>query len=97
MTAPTNHQISDFPTPRYSNDPQDGNDNPLCEKKNFTYEPEVSMCNQCVVNCNDRITGDEEERLSVCCGVPTSFPDSDLCPQCKEHTDFLTEAEFDNA
>ena len=42
-------------TPRYVHDTQKENDNPHCEKKNFTYEPEVSMCNKCEVNnCSDR-------------------------------------------
>ena len=55
-----NHQISDFPTPRYSNDPQDGNDDPLCEKKNFTYEPEYEMCSHCeVTDCKDRVNDAE--------------------------------------
>ena len=57
MIAPTNHQISDFGTPRYSNDPQDGNNDPLCEKMNFTYEPSEEMCRNCEVSgCEDRVS-----------------------------------------
>jgi len=50
-----NHQISDFPTPRYSNDPQKENDNPRCEKKNFTYEPELEMCSRCGAVCEESV------------------------------------------
>ena len=44
-----------FPTPRCSNDPQDGNDDPLCEKKNFTYEPELEMCSRCGAICEESV------------------------------------------
>ncbi len=41
-------------------------------------------------------TKESEERLSVCCGASsTDYPESDLCPECKEHTDFLTEKELE--
>jgi len=32
---------------------------------------------------------------SSCCGYPMPmWPDSDICPDCKEHTDGLCECEF---
>ena len=37
----------------------------------------------------------DEERLSNCCGAPPLYDESDLCSDCKEHTEFLTEAEFE--
>jgi len=63
----SNHQISDFGTPRYLGDPQ--NDVESLEES--------------------------EEKLSVCCGAKWYNEDSDICPDCGEHTEFLTEAEID--
>ena len=35
----------------------------------------------------------DAERLSVCCGAK-QIGDSDLCPDCREHTEFVTEGEL---
>jgi len=49
------HQTGDFKVPRHPGDPQNESKEPVCEKKSFTYEPGVSMCNKCEVNnCSDR-------------------------------------------
>ena len=42
-------------TPRYVHDPQKENDNPRCEKKNFTYEPELEMCSRCGAVCEESV------------------------------------------
>jgi len=35
----------------------------------------------------------DDEKLSICCGVAAYGSDCDICPACKDHTEFLTEAE----
>lgn len=38
---------------------------------------------------SDKISDSEDgDKLSNCCGAPQVDPDSDICPQCKEHCDF---------
>ena len=37
-------------------DPQNDTTEPLCERLNYTMEPEAGMCSMCQVNCPDRVT-----------------------------------------
>ena len=36
-----------------------------------------------------------EYPASVCCGVSSKYPELGICPECGEHTDFLTDAEYE--
>jgi len=38
----------------------------------------------------------EEPKLSNCCGVEPYNDDSDICPKCKEHCEFVAEEEDDD-
>ena len=38
---------------------------------------------------------DDKEEYSTCCGAGRLYDESDLCADCKEHTDFEFEEELD--
>lgn len=57
--------------------------------------PDRRRSNQAIYDETEYYGGGEmSEALSDCCGAP-AWGNTDLCSECKEHADFLTDEEFE--